>query len=98
MAMFSIMVMDPLLRAKGEDLVEEIKAPSKEAQVLNDLIYEMLDKNCGQVPNCFKLLVHEKGHADWYLEAVEATKHNLATLIGVPKFVAKVFASMDVVL
>ena len=31
-------------------------------------------------------IVHQKGHADWYLEADEAKKHNLANQIRVPKF------------
>lgn len=91
-----IMIHDVSSGAFGK--IEEIKADVKEAEVLNDIVYEMLDRNCGQVPGYFKQLVHERGHADWYLDAAEAVKHGLATAIGVPKFVTKVSVSMDVVL
>lgn len=66
--------------------VEEIKADAKETERLNDLGYEVLAKNCGKPKDYFKNIVHEKGHADWYLDAKEALKHNVANHIGIPTF------------
>ncbi len=66
--------------------VEDIKTDAKETERLNTMIYDILDKNCGKKKNYFKDLVHEKGHADWYLDAKEAVKHNLANHIGIPTF------------
>jgi len=31
-------------------------------------------------------MIHDKGHADWYLDADECLEHGLATSIGMPKF------------
>jgi hypothetical protein len=44
----------------------------------------MMAKNCGQVENYFLDLVHEKGHADWYLDAEEAERHQLANHLRLP--------------
>jgi hypothetical protein len=43
-------------------------------------------ENVGKPPNYFIDLVHEKGHADWYLDANECIKHNLANHIRTPRF------------
>ena len=66
--------------------VEEIKASSAETSRLNEKVYKMMARNCGKHDNYFLDIVHQKGHADWYLEADEAKKHNLANQIRVPKF------------
>lgn len=64
--------------------IEEIKADVKESERLNNMVYEMFDKNCGKAPGFFKKMVHEKGHADWYIDPKEALKLNLASKIGIP--------------
>jgi ATP-dependent Clp protease protease subunit len=64
---------------------EEIKADAKEVERLNSLIFRILARNCGQKEDYFTKLVHEKGHADWFLTAKEARKHKLCTNIGIPE-------------
>lgn len=80
----TIMIHDAASFNRGK--VEEIKADAKETERLNDVGYEILAKNCGKPKDYFKNLVHEKGHADWYIDAKEALKHNLTNHIGVPIF------------
>ena len=67
--------------------VEEIKASAAEAERLNKKIYTMMAENCGHNKDYFLDIVHEKGHADWFLEADEAKKHNLANHLRVPELV-----------
>ena len=64
--------------------VEEIEASAKENSRLNKKVYQMMAQNCGKRKNYFLDLIHEKGHADWFLDADEAVKHNLANHIKVP--------------
>jgi ATP-dependent Clp protease protease subunit len=66
--------------------VEEIKADAGEAERLNKMVYHLMAENVGKPPNYFIDLVHEKGHADWYLDANECIKHNLANHIRTPRF------------
>ena len=65
--------------------VEEIKVSADETERLNQKIYHMMAENCGHHKDYFLDIVHEKGHADWFLEADECLKHNLANHIGVPE-------------
>jgi len=65
--------------------VEEVKASAEETERLNKKVYQMMAKNCGHRPNYFLDLIHEKGHADWFLEYKEASKHNLANHSRVPE-------------
>ena len=67
--------------------VEEIKASAAEAERLNKKIYTMMAENCSHNKDYFLDIVHEKGHADWFLEADEAKKHNLANHLRVPELV-----------
>jgi len=66
--------------------IEELKADAKEADRINNIVYDMFDRNCDQPKGFFKDIVHEKGHADWYINAKEALGFNLATKIGIPSF------------
>ena len=45
----------------------------------------MMALNCGKHKDYFLEIVHEKGHADWFLDSDDALKHNLANHIGVPR-------------
>jgi hypothetical protein len=45
----------------------------------------MMAKNCGHTKNYFLDTIHEKGHADWFLEPKEAKKHNLANHLHIPE-------------
>ena len=63
---------------------EEIKASAEETERLNQKIYHMMAANCGQDDNYFLDIVHEKSHADWFLNAKESKEHGLANHIRVP--------------
>lgn len=64
--------------------VEEIKASSEETSRLNQKVYQMMAENCGHHKDYFLDIIHEKGHADWFLEFDEAAKHNLANHGHIP--------------
>jgi ATP-dependent Clp protease protease subunit len=73
--------------------VEEVKADARESERLNKKVYEMMARNCGKPPEYFLKIVHEKGHADWYLDAEEAKTHNLANELRIPTLRCKVDVS-----
>lgn len=75
--------------------VEDLKADADESNRINEYIFELLSKNCKKTKDYFLDLIHEKGHADWYLDAKEAKKHNLCDKIGLPKFDVKVTVNYD---
>ena len=64
--------------------VEEIKASAEETERLNQLVYKAMAKNCGHPAKYFLNLVHQRGHADWYLDAREAKKHDLVSHLRLP--------------
>jgi ATP-dependent Clp protease protease subunit len=70
--------------------VEEIKADAKETERLNKKVYEMMARNCGKPSDYFLKLVHERGHADWFLDGQEAKNHNLANELRIPTLTCKV--------
>jgi len=70
--------------------VEEIKASAEETQRLNKKVYQMMAENCGHHKDYFLDIIHEKGHAYWYLEADDAKKHNLTNHLHVPELKIKV--------
>lgn len=70
--------------------VEEVKAGANEADRLNQFIYKLMAKNCGQVDDYFLKIIHDKSHAEWYIPPTLAKKHNLATTIGVPSLTTEV--------
>jgi len=79
----TLMIHDVSSMAWGK--VEEVKASAEETERLNQKVYKMMAKNCGHHEDYFLDLIHEKGHADWFLEADEAKKHNLANHIHIPE-------------
>lgn len=64
--------------------VEEIKADAKEVDRLNKKVYGMLARNCGKPDDYFLRILHDRGHAEWYLDAQEAMHHNIASHARVP--------------
>lgn len=67
--------------------VKEIEADAEETIRLNNTFYHLMDRNCGHEEGYFQKIVHDKkGHADWYLTAEEAKKHNLVNHIRIPHF------------
>ena len=79
----TVMIHD--VSSMGWGKVEEIKADAKEVERLNQKIYRMMAKNCGHHEEYFLDIVHEKGHADWFLDAKEAKRHKLASKLKVPE-------------
>ena len=69
----------------GFGKVEEIKSSAEESARLNEKVYKMMARNCGKPDNYFLDIVHEKGHADWYLDSKDAKKHGIANHVRVPK-------------
>ena len=76
--------------------VEELKASAKEADRLNDKIYTMMARNCGKKDDYFLKIVDKKKHADWFLDADEAKKHNLANQLRIPTMRISVDVSIEV--
>ena len=75
--------------------VEELKAGAYEADRLNEKVYQMMAQNCGKKDDYFMKIVDKKKHADWFLDAEEARKHNLAQQLRVPKLAIKVSVDID---
>ena len=83
-----LMIHDVSTMAFGK--VEELKADAREAERLNKKLYAMMARNCGKSDNYFLDLIHDKGHADWFLEAEEAKEHNIVQQLRVPSLKGKV--------
>lgn len=76
--------------------VEELKASAKEADRLNGEVYTMMARNCGKKDDYFSKIVDKKKHADWFLNADEAKKHNLANQLRLPTMSINVGVDIEV--
>lgn len=88
-----LMIHDVSSTAFGK--VEELKSDAREAERLNKKLYTMMARNCGKPDDYFLNLIHDKGHADWFLEAEEAKEHNLVQQLRIPTLKGKVTVSID---
>jgi len=79
----TVMIHDVSSMAWGK--VEEVKVSAEETDRLNQKIYTMMAENCGHHKDYFLDIVHDRGHADWFLAADECKKHNLANHLHVPE-------------
>jgi len=79
----------------GWGKVEEIKASAEEVERLNKKVYRMMAKNCGQPEDYFLNIVHDKSHADWFLDAQECKKHNMANHLHIPELKIKTNVTFD---
>lgn len=70
--------------------VEEMKVDVAETTRLNDKIIKIMSNNCGKDDGYFARIIHEKNHADWYLDPQECQNHNLINHIRIPKFETKI--------
>jgi len=75
--------------------IEELKADAREADRLNKKVYTMMARNCGKPDEYFSNLIHDKGHADWFLDAEEAKEHCIIHQIRVPHLKASVVVEID---
>jgi ATP-dependent Clp endopeptidase proteolytic subunit ClpP len=78
----TVMIHD--VSSMGWGKVEEIKADAEEVDRLNKKVYRMMATNCGHPEDYFLEIVHNRGHADWFLTADQCKKHNLANHLHVP--------------
>jgi ATP-dependent Clp endopeptidase proteolytic subunit ClpP len=75
--------------------VEELKASAREADRLNTKIYTMMARNCGKKDEYFMKIVDKKKHADWFLDAEECKKHDLANQLRIPKLDIRIQVDID---
>tara|TARA_R110002060_G_scaffold25131_2_gene34261 strand:+ start:367 stop:1011 length:645 start_codon:yes stop_codon:yes gene_type:complete len=89
----TVMIHDVSSMAWGK--VEEIKVSAEETDRLNQKVYTMMARNCGKKDDYFLKIVHNKSHADWFLDATEAKKHGMANQLRVPKININVSVDID---
>jgi ATP-dependent Clp endopeptidase proteolytic subunit ClpP len=89
----TLMIHDVSTFAFGK--IEELKADAREAERLNKKVYTMMARNCGKPDDYFSNLIHDKGHADWFLDAEEAKEHNIVQHLRVPQLKASVTVEID---
>ncbi len=75
--------------------VEEIKASAEETSRLNEKVYKMMARNCGQADDFFMKKVHDRGRSDWYIDAKEAKKLKIANNTRVPRLSVSVSINYD---
>ncbi len=70
---------------------EEMKASTKQMDRLQKQVFQLMAQNCGcEDKNYFLKVIHEKSHAEWYMTATEAKKHNIINHIKVPQLITTV--------
>ena len=80
----TVMIHDVSSGMRGK--VEELKADSKEADRLNNLIFKMMANNCGKKDDTFFLRkLKRRSRADWYLTPQDCLKYKIVNDIRVPK-------------
>jgi ATP-dependent Clp endopeptidase proteolytic subunit ClpP len=89
----TVMIHD--VSSMGWGKVEEIKADAKEVERLNQKVYKMMAKNCGHEEDYFLDIVHDKSHADWFLDAKECKRHKLANKLRIPEMKIGVKVEFD---
>ena len=90
----TLMIHDVSSYAFGK--IEDLKSDAREADRLNKKVYTMMARNCGKPDDYFTKLIHDKGHADWFLDAKEAKKHGLINHVRMPEMKIKVTVDIDV--
>ena len=75
--------------------IEELKSDVRESERLNKKVYTMMARNCGKEDDYFTKLIHDKGHADWFLDAEEAKGHNIVQSLDIPNLKGKVTVTID---
>jgi ATP-dependent protease ClpP protease subunit len=69
--------------------VNDVKASVEELSRINEKVYKIMSRNCGQEENYFGDII-QNNNVDWFLDSEEALTHNLANEIKVPSFEVKV--------
>ena len=76
--------------------IEELKADAREAERLNKKVYQMMARNCGKPEDYFTKIIHDKGHADWFLDADEAIEHGICQHKRIPELKVNVVIDRDI--
>jgi len=84
----TIMIHEVSSGAQGK--TNEIVANADETKRLNDLMLSIMSENIGRGPDYFSELIHQHGHADWFLSAQDAIDYELADKIGTPNIIMSV--------
>ena len=90
----TIMIHDVSSRAFGK--VEELKADASEADRLNKKVFTMMARNCGKPDDFFLKKIHDKGHADWFLNSEEAIEIGIINHKRIPEMKIKISVDIDV--
>jgi len=88
----TIMIHDVSSMSFGK--VEEIKSNADETDRLNIKVYQIMASNIGKPDDYFLKQIHDKGHADWFLDAEECKSINLANHLRVPKFDVRIMVDI----
>jgi len=78
------------LSGGADGKLNDMKITVEEAERLNNIIFSLMDKNTGHPLGFFIKIIKEKGYADWYISAQDATKFNIVNKIGIPEFKTQV--------
>ena len=89
-----VMIHDVSNMTWGKCKNEEIKSNAAETDRLNKLIFRRMSQNCDQPRDYFLDLIHEKAHAEWYLTAQQARRHNIVNHVRVPTMTVNVNVEM----
>jgi len=90
----TVMIHDVSAGQSGK--VEELKANAVESERLNQKVYTMMARNIGKADDFFVKKIHDKGHADWYLDASECKSMGLANHLRVPVLTVNVTVDIKV--
>ena len=90
----TVMIHDVSSGRQGK--VEELKASAEESERLNKKVYIMMARNIGKADDFFVKKIHDKGHADWYLDAAECKAIGLANHLRIPTLSVNIDVDIEV--
>ncbi len=64
---------------------DDIKVDAKQIEKLNDKIMSLISTNIGRSSGYIKDQIHERNHADWFLDPEEAKAINLVNHVRIPE-------------
>jgi len=74
--------------------VDEMKINVKELVRVNKKIMEIMSGNCGHKKDYFEKLMAQK-KSDWFMNPVEAKKHNIINEIRIPEFHVEIASKIE---
>ena len=89
----TLMIHDVSSFALGK--VEEVKASAEESERLNQKVYKMMARNTGRAEDYYIKKIHDKGHADWFLDAKECKRIGLANHLRLPMLNISIDVNID---